>query len=287
MCAHAESWTRDLGRLKDLRKRVNLCPLGSGALSGHPFNLNREKLSDKLGFEIPTWNSMDSVSDRDYILEFLSYASITGVHLSRFAEDLIIWSSTEFGFVKCSDAYSTGSSLMPQKKNPDALELLRGKGGKFLGNFVQLATAMKGIPLTYNKDMQEDKQSLFDSVDTIHATLAIAQGVLSTLSPSAEKMRGALSSDMLATDLADYLVRKNVPFRETHHISGECVKLAEEEEKELSDLTVDQLKKIHPKFEADVSNVWNFEQSVDFRNSTGGTSKRAVLEQINRLKQIQ
>ena len=281
--AHAFSWKRDLARLQDLRRRVDECPLGSGALSGHPFNLDRQTLSSNLGFAHPTGNSMDSVADRDYILEFLSFGTICGVHLSRFAEDLIIYSSAEFNFVKCSDAYSTGSSLMPQKKNPDALELLRGKTGRLLGNFVQLSTTMKGIPMTYNKDMQEDKDALFDTVDTMHATVAISRGVLSTLTPNSESMFKALSADMLATDLADYLVRRGVPFRETHHISGECVKLAEDTGVQLSDLTLQQLQGVHKSFEADVLEIWDFERSTEMRNSIGGTSKRAVEEQIENL----
>ena len=286
MLAHAWSWTRDLGRIRDARARLNESPLGSGALSGHPFGLNREKLAERLGFARPTNNSMDSVSDRDFVLEFLAFASITGVHLSRFAEDLIVFSTKEFGFVQSSDAYSTGSSLMPQKKNPDALELLRGKAGRPIGHLLQLCVTMKGLPLTYNKDMQEDKEPLFDAVDTTCATLSIAQGVLSTLRIDSARMRAALSTDMLATDLADYLVRRGVPFRETHHIAGAAVKLAEEQRKELSALTLAELKGIHPKFESDVSKVFNMEACVDLRSATGGTSRKSVLEQISKLKQL-
>lgn len=286
MLAHAWAWSRDLGRLRDARNRLNESPLGSGAISGHPFNIDRERLAERLGFKGPTNNSMDSVSDRDFILEFLAYASIAGVHLSRFAEDLIIFSTKEFGFVQASDAYSTGSSLMPQKKNPDALELLRGKSGRPIGHLVQLCVTMKGLPLTYNKDMQEDKEPLFDAVDTIHATLAIARGVLSTLTIDSGRMLRALSSDMLATDLADYLVRKGVPFRDTHHIAGAAVKKAEDGRKELSALTLAELKAIHPLFEADVSKVFNMEACVDLRSATGGTSHKAVLEQVRKLKQL-
>lgn len=287
MLAHAWSWSRDLQRLKDVRKRVNVCPLGSGALSGHPFRLNRESVARELGFEGVTHNSMDAVSDRDFIIEFLAYASIAGMHLSRFAEDLIVWSSSEFGFVKISDAYSTGSSLMPQKKNPDALELLRGKAGRPLGQFVQLCTVMKGLPLTYNKDMQEDKEALFDAIDTVHATLAIARGVLSTIEPNANRLRGALSVDMLATDLADYLVRKGVPFRETHHVAGSVVKAAEDAKKPMSELSLKELQAIHPLFSEDVSQVWNFEQAVEKRESTGGTCIKSVMDQASLLKNIQ
>jgi argininosuccinate lyase len=286
MLAHAWSWSRDLGRIRDARARLNESPLGSGAISGHPFNLNREKLAASLGFARPTNNSMDSVSDRDFILEFLAYASVAGVHLSRFAEDLIVFSTKEFGFVQSSDAYSTGSSLMPQKKNPDALELLRGKAGRPIGHLLQLCVTMKGLPLTYNKDMQEDKEPLFDAVDTTTATLAIARGVLSTLKIDSVRMRAALSTDMLATDLAEYLVRRGVPFRETHHIAGAAVKAAEQQRKELSALSLAELQAIHPKFEADVAGVFNMEACVDLRTATGGTSRKAVLEQISKLKQL-
>lgn len=284
LLSHAWMWQRDMQRLDDLLKRVNLMPLGSGALAGHPFAIDREALAADLGFAGVTPNSLDSVSDRDFIAEFLFGASLTMVHLSRLGEDLIIFSSREFGFVTLADAYSTGSSLMPQKKNPDALELLRGKAGRVTGDLTGLLMTLKGLPSTYNKDLQEDKEPLFDAVDTLGAVLQIACGVISTLTPNPEKLRAALATEMLATDLAEYLVRKGVPFRETHHIAGAAVAVAEQRAVELAALTVADLQTLHPAFSEDVMRVWDFEQSVEQRDSTGGTSRRAVLAQIEQLR---
>ena len=227
---------------------------------------------------------MDVTSDRDFIAEFLFWASLTGIHMSRWSEDIIIYSSNEFGYIGLSDAYSTGSSLMPQKKNPDASELLRGKSGRNIGNLISMLTTLKGIPMTYNKDLQEDKEPLFDSVETMLGCIPIAAGVMSTLTPKVERMEKGLSADMLATDLADYLVRRGVPFRETHHISGQAVQLAEDQGKPLSAVTLDELKSLHPAFEDDVEAVWSFESSVESRNAEGSTSKRAVLEAVDKLK---
>lgn len=285
LLSHAWMWQRDMQRLDDLLKRVNLLPLGSGALAGHPFSIDREALAADLGFDGVTQNSLDSVSDRDFIAEFLFWASLTMVHLSRLGEDLIIFSSREFGFVSLADAYSTGSSLMPQKKNPDALELLRGKAGRVTGNLTGLLMTLKGLPSTYNKDLQEDKEPLFDAVDTLAATLQIACGVISTLTPRPDRLRAALATEMLATDLAEYLVRKGVPFRETHHIAGAAVALAEQRGVELATLSVADLQSLHPAFEQDVIQVWDFEQSVEQRNATGGTSRAAVLGQIAQLRE--
>jgi argininosuccinate lyase len=284
LLSHAWMWQRDTQRLDDLLARVNLLPLGSGALAGHPFAIDREALAKDLGFAGVTPNSLDSVSDRDFIAEFLFWASLTMVHLSRLGEDLIIYSSREFGFVTLADAYSTGSSLMPQKKNPDALELLRGKAGRVTGDLTGLLMTLKGLPSTYNKDLQEDKEPLFDAVDTLSATLQIACGVISTLTPNAARLRAALATEMLATDLAEYLVRKGVPFRETHHIAGAAVALAERRGVELAALTVADLHALHPAFTEDVMQVWDFEQSVERRDATGGTSRRAVLAQIAQLR---
>ena len=285
LLSHTAAWQRDADRLTDLLKRVNTMPLGSGAIAGHAFGLDRQTLAKQLLFTNgPTPNSMDAVSDRDFIIETLSWASLLGVHLSRFAEDLIIYSSSEFGFIKLSDAYSTGSSLMPQKKNPDALELLRGKSGRVIGSLTTLLVVTKGLPTTYNKDLQEDKEPLFDTIDTLHGTLPITIGVLSTLQPNINKMRSRLIPEMLATDLADYLVRKGVPFRETHHIAGAAVRLAETTNRTLSDLTVADLKTLHPLFNDDVIKVWSYENSVESRNAEGGTSQRAVLEQVEKLR---
>jgi len=285
MLAHACSWKRDAERLAQISERLNECPLGSGALAGNPFGINREALSDSLGFNCPTSNSIDAVTDRDFVIELTFFTSLLMVHLSKFGEDLIIFGTQEFGFVKFADAYSTGSSLMPQKKNPDALELLRGKSGRAIGHTVALLTTMKGLPTAYNKDMQEDKAALFDSLDTAEAALQIASGVLATLTPNAARMRAALNSFMLATDLSEYLVRKGVPFRQTHHVAGQAVQMAEERGCALTDLTLEDLQGMHSLFEADVMSVWDFEAAVERRDSTGGTSKRSVLEQAAKLEQ--
>jgi len=284
MLCHASKWKRDLERLDDLVKRVDVMPLGSGALAGHPFGLDRASLAKDLNFAQITTNSLDAVSDRDFIAEFLFFASMLGIHFSQWSEDLIIYGTAEFGYVKQSDAYSTGSSLMPQKKNPDALELLRGKSGRSIGQLVGLLTVLKGLPSTYNKDLQEDKELLFDCVDTLHATIPISTGVLSTLEPVGSAMSSGLHGEMLATDLADYLVRKGVPFRETHHIAGEAVALAEDKGCSLTDLTYTDLAPLHELFEPDVTDVWQMEASVEARSAAGGTSKEAVLKQARDLR---
>ena len=285
LLSYAWMWQRDMQRLDDLLVRANRLPLGSGALAGNPFALDRQALAADLDFAGVTPNSLDGVSDRDFIAEFLFWATLTMIHLSRLGEDLIIFSSREFGFVTLADAYSTGSSLMPQKKNPDALELLRGKSGRVMGDMTSVLVTLKGLPSTYNKDLQEDKEPLFDAVDTLSGALQIAWGVISTLTPNATRMRAALASEMLATDLAEYLVRKGVPFRETHHVAGAAVALAERQGIELAALTVVDLQGLHPAFEQDVTQVWDFEQSVERRDAEGGTSRRAVLAQIAQLRE--
>ncbi len=284
LLSHAWAWQRDAQRLQEVRRRVNVLPLGSGALAGNPFPIDRAFLAQELGFEAISPNSMDAVSDRDFVAEFLHWAGLTQVHLSRWAEDLIIYGSREFGFVTLADAYSTGSSLMPQKKNPDALELLRGKAGRVMGHAAGFLATLKGLPSTYNKDLQEDKEPLFDAVDTLEGSLPIATGVLSTLTIHPERMAQALVPEMLATDLAEYLVRKGVPFREAHHITGAAVRLAEERGVPLSSLSLDDLRGLHPAFEEDVAQVWRFETSVERRDVPGGTSRRAVLAQIEQLR---
>ncbi|MFN8491230.1 MAG: argininosuccinate lyase [Caldilineaceae bacterium] len=283
--SHTWAWQRDAQRLDELAQRVNVMPLGNGALAGNPFAIDRHQLAADLGFAGITPNSLDGVSDRDFIAEFLFWATLTMLHLSRLAEDLIIYSSREFSFVKLADAYSTGSSLMPQKKNPDALELLRGKSGRVMGGMTGLMTTLKGLPTSYNKDLQEDKEPLFDAVDNLSGSLQIACGVLSTLTPVAAHMRAALSTEMLATDLAEYLVRKGVPFRETHHVAGAAVRMAEVQGIPLAELTLEDLRKLHDKFEEDVVQVWDFENSVEQRNVEGGTSRCAVLAQVEQLRQ--
>ena len=285
LLSHAWAWQRDALRLQDLLARVNLMPLGNGALAGNPFPIDRDHLARDLGFEAPTPNSLDGVSDRDFVAETLFWAAMTMLHISRWAEDLIIYSSREFGFVELADAYSTGSSLMPQKKNPDSLELLRGKAGRVFGNMSGLLMTLKGLPSTYNKDLQEDKEPLFDAVDTLNRALPVAAGALATLTVNGPKMARALVPEMLATDLAEYLVRKGVPFRDSHHVAGAAVALAESKETALTDLTQEDLRSLHTAFGEDVSAIWSYERSVEQRDVGGGTSRRAVQEQIDELLQ--
>ena len=284
LLSHAWAWQRDAQRLQDLLPRLNLLPLGNGALAGNPFPIDRDWLAQELGFSAPTPNSLDGVSDRDFVAEALFWATMTMLHISRWAEDLIIYSSREFSFVTLADAYSTGSSLMPQKKNPDSLELLRGKAGRVFGDMSGLLMTLKGLPSTYNKDLQEDKEPLFDTMETLAGALPIAAGALATLTVNREKMAQALVPEMLATDLAEYLVRKGVPFRETHDIAGEAVALAESEGIALSDLSLTALRSLHPAFDEGVSAVWSYERSVEQRDVRGGSSRRAVQEQIDELR---
>ncbi|KAF1316339.1 Argininosuccinate lyase, partial [Globisporangium splendens] len=281
--SHVTALLRDADRLTDLTKRVDVLPLGSGALAGNSFGLDREALAKSLGFSKITPNSLDGVSDRDFIAEFLFWASMLMVHFSQLSEDLIIYNTLKF--VTMADAYSTGSSLMPQKKNPDALELLRGKTGTVIGRLNGFMVTLKGLPRSYNKDLQEDKTALFDAIDTIQDCIQIATGVLATMTPHGDKMRSFLVTEMLATDLAEYLVRKGVPFRETHHVAGAAVRLAEDKRKSLNELTFEELSSLHDKFELDVLEVWNFDVSVERKNVTGGTSKSAVEKQIADVKQ--
>ncbi|PVU91778.1 hypothetical protein BB561_004217 [Smittium simulii] len=281
LLSYAFLFQADQDRLVQLFARVNSCPLGSGALAGNPFNVNREEIASELGFTSIIQNSITGVSDRDFVAEFLFWASLVMTHVSRFAEDLIVYSTIEFGLITLADAYSTGSSIMPQKKNPDSLELLRGKCGRVFGNMAGFMMTYKGIPSSYNKDLQEDKEPVFDSASNLSSSLQIFAQVIATLTIHPKKAAGLLSDDMLATDLADYLVRKRVPFRETHHVSGRAVQLAESRNCQLRDLSLEDLKALNPAFEADVADVWNFETCVENRQSTGGTSRSAVLAQID------
>ncbi|KAL8584782.1 hypothetical protein ACOMHN_035701 [Nucella lapillus] len=274
---------RDVLRLDQLRQRVMVLPLGSGALAGNPFGVDRKFLQSELDMQDFTKNSLDAVSDRDFVAEFLFWASLLSVHLSRWAEDLILYCTKEFAFVTLSDAYSTGSSLMPQKKNADSLELIRGKSGRVYGNCCGFMMSLKGIPSTYNKDLQEDKEAMFDTYDTLTGVVQVATGVLSTLKIHPEAMQNALSADMLATDLAYYLVRKGVAFREAHSKAGECVALAEKKGCSLSDLTPSDLKSVHHHFGEDVSSVWNYRHSVDQYTAAGGTGLTSVQQQISDL----
>jgi len=279
LMSHLAPLIRDAERLTDIIPRTNRCPLGSGALAGNAFGVDREFLAEELGFERVTSNSIDATCDRDFVVEFLMWATLTLTHISQLAEDLII-TNLQKGVV-IDDAYATGSSLMPQKKNPDALELLRGKAGIVLGRAVGFTATLKGLPRAYNKDLQEDKIPLFETVDTVRDCLQIATGVVATLVLKEEELGKALCPEMLATDLADYLVRKGVPFRETHHISGACVRLAEETDVRIDTLTLEQLQNIDSRFEADVMKVWDYEASVERKNSIGGTAKASVQKQID------
>ena len=271
---------RDRGRFADCGRRANAMPLGSGALAGSAYPVDRDFLASDLGFAGVTQNSIDAVSDRDYFIEYLSAAAILMGHLSRFCEDLIIWSSSEFGFVELDDAYTTGSSMMPQKKNPDSLELVRGKTGRIYGNLMSLLTVMKGIPLTYAKDMQEDKEPVFDTVDTVWMALDVFCGAWETMTIRDDRMAAALDGMILATDVADYLVRKGVPFRESHRIVGGLVRSALAAGRRLEEMDVDELKSVSEAFEADVQEVLSAAQSTAQRNLPGGTGQEAVLRQI-------
>ena len=279
LMSHMAALMRDAERLTELIPRANRCPLGSGALAGNAFGVDREFLAAELGFDGVTSNSLDSVCDRDFVVDFLLWHTLFLTHLSQFAEDLIITNMVKG--VDMDDAYATGSSLMPQKKNPDALELLRGKAGIALGRAVGIIATLKGLPRAYNKDLQEDKVPLFNAVDTVKDCLAIATGVICTMKPRPENLKKALCPEMLATDLADYLVRKGVPFRETHHISGACVRLAEEEGISIDTLTLEQLRNIDARFGEDVMKVWDYEMSVERKSSMGGTARSSVQRQID------
>ncbi len=285
LLAYVEMLSRDRDRLADLAKRVNVMPLGSAALAGTNFPLDRHYTAKLLKFPKVTNNSLDAVADRDFIVEFLSFSSLLMMHLSRLAEEVVLWSSSEFGFLELSDRFTTGSSIMPQKKNPDAAELVRGKTGRVFGHLVGLLTVMKGLPLAYNKDMQEDKEPLFDTVDTVKTCLDVFSGMLKSarfhpLSPEALAQSGFLT----ATDIADYLVMKNMPFRKAHEVTGKTVAFCLEAGITLEELSLPQLKKISKVFEQDVFEVISIENSVAGKNVYGGTAGPRVKEQIRRLK---
>ena len=271
---------RDLGRLADAWKRADYLPLGSGALAGSAFPLDREALARDLGFSRVTANSLDAVGDRDFLTEALAAVAILLMHLSRFCADLIIWSSAEFAFVELDDAFATGSSMMPQKKNPDSLELVRGKTGRVYGNLVALLTTMKGVPLTYSKDLQEDKEPLFDSFETAADCLAVFAGAWETMELDPERMAAATRDTILATDLADYLARKGVPFREAHHIVGRLVRQVSETGGGLRSLSLDLLREHSPEFGQDAVELLAPGQSLSLRNIDGGTGPDAVRRQL-------
>jgi argininosuccinate lyase len=280
--AYVEMFGRDRGRLADGRKRLNECPLGAAALAGTSFPIDREMTAKELGFDRPTANSMDSVSDRDFVLEFLSAGAILAVHLSRLAEELVLWCSQGFAFVSLSDAFTTGSSIMPQKRNPDGAELLRGKSGRVIGALVSLLTMVKGLPLTYCKDMQEDKEPLFDAAATLRLSLAVTGGMIRDLQANRAALKSATAKGFLtATDLADWLVRVlDLPFREAHHVTGSLVKMAEDKACDLADLSLEEMQSVEPRMTDDVFSVLSVENSVASRSSFGGTAPSRVREAV-------
>ena len=287
LLAYVEMFARDHERLLDAFSRVNVCPLGSGALAGSTLPLDRKQVAEFLGFEdskgrpVISQNSMDAVSDRDFAVEFCFIASMTGVHLSRLAEDLILWSSSEFDYIRISDEYTTGSSLMPQKKNPDIAEIARGKSGRLIGNLVSLLTLLKGLPMAYNRDLQEDKERLFDSVDTIRSTVRLMSSMLSNISVKVKSCEdAACDPGLLATDLADYLVNRKVAFREAHHIVGALVALAEKLKKPLNLLTLKDMQSVSKKFKDDALEVFNLKKALDKRIITGSPSSKEVKKQL-------
>ena len=284
MLAYVEMLSRDRSRFADARKRMNECPLGAAALAGTSFPIDRHMTAHALGFDRPTANSLDSVADRDFALEFLTASSICAMHLSRFAEELVIWSSAQFRFVTLSDKWTTGSSIMPQKKNPDAAELLRAKLGRILGATVALFTVMKGLPLTYSKDMQEDKEQVFDAADTLMLALAAMTGMVSDLTANRDVLKAAAAAGFsTATDLADWLVRtQNLPFRTAHHVTGTLVALAEAKGCDLPDLSLAEMQTAHPGITQEVYSVLGTENSVRSRQSYGGTAPDQVRAQIAR-----
>lgn len=281
MGAYFEMFKRDILRLQDIYKRMNDCPLGSGALAGTTYPLDRSYTASLLGFESPTLNSMDSVADRDYIIEYLSALSTIMMHLSRFSEEIIIWNSNEYGFVEIDDAFSTGSSIMPQKKNPDIAELVRGKTGRVYGALMAILTTLKGIPLAYNKDMQEDKEITFDAIDTVKNCLKLFQGMLASMKFHKTVMaESAVKGFTNATDAADYLVNKGVPFRDAHGIIGQLVLYCLEKNTSIDALSIEELKAVSPVFEADVYDVVSLKTCVEKRLTIGAPGKRAMEEVI-------
>ena len=288
MLAYVEMFARDRSRLADARKRMNTSPLGAAALAGTSFPIDRQMTAEALGFDRPMANSLDAVADRDFALEFLASASICAMHMSRLAEELVIWSSAQFRFVKMSDKWSTGSSIMPQKRNPDAAELIRAKIGRIFGANVALMTVMKGLPLTYSKDMQEDKEQTFDAADDLMLALAAMTGMVADMTAQRENLKAAAASGFsTATDLADWLVRElGLPFREAHHVTGSLVAMAEDKGCDLPDLTLAEMQTIHDGIRADVFDVLGVENSVASRTSFGGTAPSGVRAQVAQWKEV-
>jgi argininosuccinate lyase len=293
LLAYVEMFNRDAQRLSQCFVRVNVCPLGSGAIAGSTLPLNRELVAKLLGFvdskgrPIISQNSMDAVSDRDFAVEFCAVAALIAVHLSRLAEDLVLWATSEFNFVKIADAYTTGSSLMPQKKNPDVAELARGKSGRMIGNLVALLTVLKGLPMTYNRDLQEDKEQLFDTADAVSATVRVVAAMLKNTKVNRAACDAAANDPaLLATDLADYLVRKGVPFRQAHHAVGSIVGLAEKSGRPLNRLTLSDLQSVDRHFGRDALGVFNLEKAMSRRNLAGAPGTKEVRKQLAKWKQV-
>jgi len=290
LMAYYEMIKRDNSRISDCRKRLNECPLGSSALAGTSFKIDRFMTADDLGFAKPTANSLDSVSDRDFAIEFAADLAILATHLSRLGEEIVVWMSKGFDFVSLSDAFTSGSSIMPQKKNPDAAELVRSKTGRIFGALINLLTIIKGLPLAYSKDMQEDKEPVFDAFNNIKICILVMSGMIKDMKINKENMlKMAKSGFSTATDLADWLVKNlGIPFRQCHHITGQIVKLAEDKNCDLADLTLSEMQKIESKITDDIFNVLSVENSVNSRDSFGGTSpkavKTAIKEALNELK---
>ena len=280
LLAYVEMLDRDKSRLADCRKRINVCPLGSGALAGSTINLDRQQIANELGFDCVTTNSMDAISDRDYIAEFLFDMALVGTHLSRLSEDLILWCSSEFAFATLSDAHTTGSSLMPQKKNPDVCELTRGKTGRLYGNLVALLTAAKGLPLTYNRDLQEDKEPLFDSIDTLSLALKVNAEMIADMTINIDTCEAAASDPLLlATDLADYLVKNGVPFRQAHELVGQAVALSVQTETPLDQLDLSQ---VSEHYGADAKDVFDLQTALAARTNPGAPSIDNVRAEVAR-----
>ena len=285
--AYFEMFIRDFDRLVSTRKRMNLSPLGSGAFAGTTYDLDRDYVASLLDFDTATRNSMDSVSDRDYLLELLSDLAIMSMHLSRLSEEIIIWNTDEYRFVEMDDTYSTGSSIMPQKKNPDIAELIRGKSGRVYGSLISLLTTMKGLPLAYNKDMQEDKEMSFDAIDTVKSLIKLMSGMLSSMKFNHEKMaKSARGGFTNATDAADYLVKKNVPFRDAHEIVGRLVLYGIENNKALDDFTLEEFKNISEVFDNDIYDAISLKTCVEKRNTKGAPGLKAINDEVEASRKL-
>ena len=287
LMAYVEMFGRDRSRFADARARLNECPLGAGAIAGTSFPIDRHLTAEKLDFDRPMANSMDAVSDRDFALDFLAAAAILATHMSRLAEEMVIWASAQFGFIAFTDAFSTGSSMMPQKRNPDAAELVRGKSGRIFGALTALLTVMKGLPLTYSKDMQEDKEAVFGAFDTLELCLAATTGMIADMQPKRERMKASAGAGFTtATDLADWVTRSlNVPFRESHHITGRIVALAEQKGCDLAQLSLADMQGVEPRITQDIFNVLTVEASAASRTSFGGTAPANVKAAVEAARQ--